>query len=75
MDVEFEGLTIRIQDEDAAVSVKSNTANTYNPYAQETTIVSIRIDGLTVEVPVSVACELVIGLAEAVGFKVIEPEE
>lgn len=75
MDVEFEGLTVCIQDEDAAVSVKSDTANTHSPYVQETTTVSIRIDGLTVEIPVSVACELVIGLAEAVGFKVIEPEE
>lgn len=75
MDVEFEGLTVCIQDEDAAVSVKSDTANTHNPYAQEITTVSIRIGDLTVEIPVSVACELVIGLAEVVGFKVIEPEE
>lgn len=75
MDVEFEGLTIRIEDDDAVVSVKSDKANTYNPYAQETTTVSMRIGDLTVEIPVCVACELVIGLAEAVGFKVIEPEE
>ena len=75
MDVEFEGLMIRIEDDDAVVSVKSDKANTHNPYAQEITTVSIRIDGLTVEIPVCVACELVIGLAEAMGFKVIEPEE
>ena len=75
MDVEFEGLTVCIQDDDAAVSVKSDKANTYNPYAQETTTVSMLIGDLTVEIPVCVACELVNGLAEAMGFKVIEPEE
>lgn len=75
MEIESEGLTIFIEDESAAVSVLTNTENEYNPYAQSFTNVRIQIDGLTIEFPYSVACELAMELCNAVGYEVLEPKE
>jgi len=75
MEIESEGLTIFIEDESAAVSVHANTENECNPYAQSFTNVRVQVEGLTIEFPYSVACELLMGLCKAVGYEVLEPKE